>query len=340
MNNALTNHAYLSKSQQVMLHALNECLHRHEPMMSKRIWQSEQTVKDRIADDDDWINDGHCESRVVFTWCADAPELLSTGSVVAAVIEEHYTDETHRARWQSFEGWHNDAVGRDGVYPVAGKHNIWFHALYDHLYGDKKLSWAQLSRLGGCYLEFEQTYQCGIELSQYEGYPMHNPKSLTDIGVKRQIGQAVDDVLNQLISSYEPLCRHELIQQDHRCSHEMHSSGHPLFDYDLMLRVWLSDPTNDEDEEPAFILTCKDISQMVTKRIRGENARTNLRVKGFHALVGFLRHELMLRAKLEAGVIRFSDWLYVDINVNRKESAIGQFDAFTCEASGEMKHES
>lgn len=312
---------YVSESQQEKLYALNESLHRHEPSIHSRIWQSEQFVKDRITDDEDWINDGYCEASVVFTWCADAPEFLTNGSVVAAVIQEHYVDDAHRASWQCYEGGHNDLFGRN-VYPVDGHHNIWFHALYDHLYDDKRLSWTQLSRLCGCYLEFTQIYQCGVDLSQYDAYFIHATKLLTDQSIKRQVGKAVFNAIHQLINTYGLLCRRELIEQDERCFHEIQSSEHPLFDYDLMLKVWLSDPDDIEDAEPEFMLSCKGIAGFMFDDSKQNQQRIE---KGFLELLSFLRRELGVRAQVSGHQIHLNSWMFFDVVVTRREKAIEVF---------------
>jgi len=313
---------YVSESQQEKLYALNDSLHRHEPSITERIWQYEQAVNYRIADETDWITDGHCETSMVFTWCADAPELLANGSAVAAIMQEHYVDDAHRANWQCYEGGHNDLFGRN-VYPVDGHHNIWFHALYDHLYDDKRLSWAQLSRLCGCYLAFEQVYQCGLDLSQYKPYLMRRTKSLTDQGIKRQINNSVSKTIRQLINSYGILCRRELMVQDQRCFDEFQSSEHPLFDYDLTLKVWLSDPNDYEDAEPELILPYKGILEFMSDDSKQHNQRID---KGFLKLLRFLRRELNARAQVSDHQIHFSSWLFMDVVVTRREKAIEVFE--------------
>lgn len=318
---------YVSESQQEKLIRLNESLHHHEPNMTARIWQYEQVVKNRIADATDWINDGHIQTSVVFTWCADAPERLELGSVIAAVIHEHYVDPVQRATWQHYEGWHNDLFGHN-VYPVDGRHNIWFHALYDHLYGENRLSWSQISRLGGCYLAFEQAYQCGIDLSLFDAYLIRSDNLLTDEGIAKQIKKAVIHILSCLISNHEQNCRRELIEQDQRCLHEIQDNDHPLFDYDLKLNVWLSDPDNDQDSEPALSFSCKGIAGLSSD----DSTQDTKRIKqGFIDLANFLRQELNQRAIVSGNQIYFSSWLYIDIVVMRKEKAIEQFEDFRLE---------
>ncbi|MCI4410818.1 MAG: hypothetical protein JHC38_04005 [Thiotrichales bacterium] len=329
--NSLSNESYcrhqVTEVQQLALSQLNDVLNFHEPMISHRIWRDMESLQAR-ANSHDWINDTEYDVCLVFTWRDDAPEYQANGSCIATCLYDYYRTDASRTEWQSNQNWHNDACG-DHVYPVSGKHNIWFHGLYDHCYDDGKLSWEQMSRLGGCYLDIQKTYQCLVSFSASVPDAEWGDD---DIGSKRTFLKK----LNEVLYHYEMYCRQELITQDLLCSAELQDAVHPLFDYDITLSVLFHVTeksryyTEENGGEVALIyVPCKGISQQPSEDMQsigdGKNHNRQRSQRDLHSVHCFLFQALLERTLVADDAMVDIDDIYFNVNVYRKEWAIKDF---------------
>lgn len=160
--------------------------------------------------------------ELVYVWDEGAEEYSIRQDHVAAVfrLNNQYLSRYDQTNWNDFP----EPMNR-----LGGLHHCYeFHELYDHTYGSNQLSWSQIARLAGAYIQISIHHQREVNL--YANLEILNQRSNQALALSH---------FNQILADEEINLRQALIEIDQAWERKLVNPQTHWLDYELTLDIWL-----------------------------------------------------------------------------------------------------